>query len=180
MRILWIKTELLHPIDKGGRIRTYQMLRSLAHHHHVTYLALDDGQAAPDALARAKEYAQEVVVVPFQPAAKLSPAFFADLLRNLFSPLPYAIARYRSPQLREQIQRLGSAADLIVCDFLTPSLNVPDGLPVILFQHNVEAMIWQRHAAVAQNPLRRAYMRVQWRRMLRHEAAGRRRVLPLV
>jgi len=177
VRILWIKTELLHPIDKGGRIRTYQMLRSLARHHHVTYLALDDGQAAPDALARAKEYAQEVVVVPFQPAAKLSPAFFADLLRNLFSPLPYAIARYRSPKLREQIQRLGSDADLIVCDFLTPSLNVPDGLPapVILFQHNVEAMIWQRHAAVPQNPLRRAYMRIQWRRMLRHEAAECRR-----
>jgi glycosyltransferase involved in cell wall biosynthesis len=177
MRILWIKTELLHPIDKGGRIRTYQMLRSLARHHHVTYLALDDGQAAPDALARAKEYAQEVVVVPFRPAAKLSAAFFADLLRNLFSPLPYAIARYRSPKLREQVQRIGSAADLIVCDFLTPSLNVPDGLPapVILFQHNVEAMIWQRHAAVPQNPLRRAYMRIQWRRMLGHEAAECRR-----
>ena len=29
MRILWIKTELLHPLDKGGRIRSYQMLRSL-------------------------------------------------------------------------------------------------------------------------------------------------------
>ena len=25
---LWLKTELLHPIDKGGRIRTYHMLRS--------------------------------------------------------------------------------------------------------------------------------------------------------
>src|ERR1700686_1829758 len=153
------------------------MLRSLARRHHLTYLALDDGQGAPDALARAKEYAQEVVVVPFRPAAKLSPAFFADLLRNLFSPLPYAIARYRSPKLRQQVQRVGSAADLIVCDFLMPSLNVPDGLPapVILFQHNVEATIWQRHAAVAQNALRRAYMRIQWRRMLRHEAAECRR-----
>ncbi len=177
MRILWIKTELLHPIDKGGRIRTYQMLRSLRRDHHVTYIALDDGQAAPDALARAEEYAQEVVVVPFRPAAKLSATFFADLLRNLFSQLPYAIARYRSSKLREQVQRLSGAADLIVCDFLTPSLSVPDGLPapVILFQHNVEAMIWQRHAAVPQNRLRRAYMRVQWRRMLRYEAAECRR-----
>ena len=45
MRILWIKTELLHPVDKGGRIRTYNMLRSLVRHHHLTYLALDDGLA---------------------------------------------------------------------------------------------------------------------------------------
>ena len=46
MHILWIKTELLHPVDKGGRIRTYQMLRSLSRRHHVTYLCLDDGLAA--------------------------------------------------------------------------------------------------------------------------------------
>ena len=77
MRILWIKTELLHPLDKGGRIRTYHMLRSLSRQHHVIYLCLDDGLAAPDALERAREYAQEVVVVPFRAPAKMSPAFFA-------------------------------------------------------------------------------------------------------
>jgi hypothetical protein len=49
MRILWLKTELLHPLDKGGRIRTYHMLQSLNRLHHVTYLTLDDGSSAPDA-----------------------------------------------------------------------------------------------------------------------------------
>jgi len=29
MRILWLKTELLHPVDKGGKIRTYQMLKEM-------------------------------------------------------------------------------------------------------------------------------------------------------
>ena len=29
MHILWVKSELLHPLDKGGRIRTYEMLRRL-------------------------------------------------------------------------------------------------------------------------------------------------------
>jgi polysaccharide biosynthesis protein PslH len=177
MHILWIKTELLHPVDKGGRIRTYQMLRSLSRWHHVTYLCLDDGLAAPDAIERAREYAQQVVVVPFRPAAKRSVGFFVDLLRSLFSPLPYAIARYRSPELREGVQQLAGAADLIVCDFLFPSLNVPDGLPppAVLFEHNVEATIWQRYVSVPQHPVRRAYMRLQWQRMLRHEASECRR-----
>src|SRR5579864_7703887 len=137
MRILWIKTELLHPVDKGGRIRTYQMLRSLSRRHHVTYVCLDDGLAAADAIERAREYAQEVIVVPFRPELKRTVGFYLDLLRNFFSPLPYAIARYRSPELRERLQRLGDTADLIVCDFLFPSLNVPDGLPApaVLFEH---------------------------------------------
>ena len=177
MRILWIKTELLHPVDKGGRIRTFHMLRSLTRHHHVTYLCLDDGLAAPDALARARDYAQEVVVVPFRPPAKGSAGFFLALLRNLFSPLPYAVARYESPALRHEILRLAGASDLIVCDFLAPSINVPAGLPapVVLFQHNVEAVIWQRHVSVPQPALRRAYFRAQWQRMRRYEAEQCRR-----
>jgi sugar transferase (PEP-CTERM/EpsH1 system associated) len=182
MRILWIKTELLHPVDKGGRIRTYQMLRSLSQRHHVTYVCLDDGLAAPDAIERAREYAQQVIVVPFRPAAKKSVGFFVDLVGNLFSPLPYAIARYRSPELRERVQQLAGAADLIVCDFLTPSLNVPDGLPApaVLFEHNVEAVIWHRHVSVTRHAMRRAYMRLQWRRMLRHEARECRRFAHVV
>ncbi len=182
MRILWIKTELLHPVDKGGRIRTYHMLRSLARRHHVTYVCLDDGLAAPDAIERAREYAQELVVVPFRPPAKRSPRFVIDLLRNLFSPLPYAIARYRSAPLRQRVQQLAGAADLIVCDFLFPALNVPSNLPApaVLFQHNVEATIWQRHVSVPQHPLRRLYMRVQWRRMLRYEARQCRRFAHVV
>jgi sugar transferase (PEP-CTERM/EpsH1 system associated) len=177
MRVLWIKTELLHPLDKGGRIRSYQMLRSLSREHHVTYLCLDDGLAASDALERTHEYAQEVVVVPFRAPTKMSLSFFAALLRNLFSPLPYAIARYRSPKLRHRIKQLADAADLIVCDFLVPTVNVPDALPApaVLFEHNVEAMIWQRHVSVPQHPLRRAYMRLQWQRMLRYEARECRR-----
>src|SRR5512139_1872190 len=96
MRILWLKTELLHPVDKGGKIRTYQMLRALSREHHVTYLTLDDGSAAPDAVELAREYCSELVRVPFHPPARGSAGFFAALAGNLFSPLPYALARYRS------------------------------------------------------------------------------------
>ena len=177
MRILWIKTELLHPIDKGGRIRSYQILRALARQHQVTYLCLDDGLAAADARERAREYAHEVVVVPFRPAPKMTVGYFAALLRNLFSPLPYAIGRYDSAELRARIRQLAPSADLIVCDFLMPSVDVAADLPApaVLFQHNVEAIIWQRHASVPQHPLRRAYMRLQWRRMLRYEGQQCRR-----
>ena len=178
MHILWIKTELLHPVDKGGRIRTYNMLRALREQARVTYLTLDDGTAAPDAAERAQEYCHELVRVPFRTAPRGSPQFFRELLGNAFSSLPYAIARYRVPALRKAIEEaVRGGVDVVVCDFLAPSINVPDGLPVptVLFQHNVEAMIWQRHAEVPQHPLRRAYMREQWRRMLRFERAECRR-----
>jgi len=179
VHILWIKTEFLHPVDKGGRIRTYQMLRALRRNHRVTYLTLDDGTAAPDAEERAHEYADVVIRIPFAAASKASSGFYIDLLRNVASPLPYAVAKYASRAMREQVTAACHERDIdiVVCDFLFPSLNVPDGLavPTVLFQHNVEAKIWERHTEVAANPLKRAYMREQWRRMLRHERAECRR-----
>jgi sugar transferase (PEP-CTERM/EpsH1 system associated) len=184
MHILWIKTELLHPVDKGGRIRTYQMLRALASQHEITYVALDDGTAAPDALAKAREYCTRVEVVPFTPAVKGTLGFYSALLRNVASPLPYAIARYEVPALRRQLRRLcrEHKVDVVVCDFLAPSINVPNdlGVPMVLFQHNVEAMIWERHAQVATHPLKKAYMAEQWRRMKRFEGDECRRFSTVV
>ena len=54
MHILWVKNELLHPLDKGGRIRTYEMLRRLRDHHRVTYIALDDGTITAEQRASAR------------------------------------------------------------------------------------------------------------------------------
>ena len=173
MHILWVKTELLHPIDKGGRIRTYQMLRALKRAHHVTYLTLDNGAAAPDAPERALEYCHDLIRIPFREARRRSPRFWSELLLNVASRLPYAVEKYGSPAMRREVERVVTTndVDVLVCDFLFPSQNVPSlpGPRTVLFQHNVEAMIWQRHAEVQRSRLASAYFREQWRRMWRFE-----------
>jgi glycosyltransferase involved in cell wall biosynthesis len=55
--------------------------------------------------------------------------------------------------------------DSLVCDFLFPAPNIPDMSSAVLFQHNVEAVIWKRHVEQAPNPIARAYLSVQARRM---------------
>ena len=173
MRMLWLKTELLHPVDKGGKIRTFHMLKELKKSHHITYLTLDDGTAGRDAEERASEYCHELLRVPHQTAPKLSKAFYKEVVANIFSRLPYAVEKYRSePFSRRLADQVSSGrVDLIVCDFLFPSINLPAVLrcPTVLFQHNVEAQIWRRHAEVQNNPLSRWYFHEQWRRMRAYE-----------
>src|SRR5262249_28531211 len=79
--------------------------------------------------------------------------------------------------MRRRIAELVGGMDLVVCDFLAPSVNVPQLLPVasILFQHNVETSIWQRRARLARNPLARAYLQDQAQKMADYEAAQCRR-----
>lgn len=169
MKILWIKTELLHPVDKGGKIRTYEMLKHLKCDHQITYLTLDDGTASSDAREKAKEYCHELVTIPHRTHAKFSPGFYTELLKNLFSQLPYAVKKYESAEMRREIlQRVKQdKPDVVVCDFLTPSINLPEqlGCATVLFQHNVEAMIWKRHYETQTNPLKRLYLFGQWKKM---------------
>jgi hypothetical protein len=87
--MLWLKTELLHPLDKGGRIRTYQMLRHLVRDHRVTYLTLDDGHRDTNAVERAGEYCTDLIRVPTRTASRRTPQFYWQLARNLASSLPY-------------------------------------------------------------------------------------------
>lgn len=166
-RLLWIKTELLHPVDKGGKIRTIEMLKRLKERHHVTYLTLDDGSAGAPERARAAEYCHELVRVPFSPAPRGSARFYAEALANTLSPLPYAIGRYRSAAMRAAVAERAPACDVVVSDFLVSAVNLPERLPrpSLLFQHNVEAEIWRRHAQNRRDLASRTFFRGQWRRM---------------
>lgn len=179
IRALWVATELLHPVNKGGRIRTYNTLKWLKSHQHVTYLTLDDGSADPDAIERAQEYAHEVIAVPHKLSPKFGVGFYVDLLMNLASPEPYAVAKYRSARLQSECRRLlrERRPDLLVCDFLAASVNLPEsiGCPSVLFQHNVEAMIWRRHCETEPGALRRTFLRRQWQKMARFEQDACRR-----
>ena len=71
--------------------------------------------------------------------------------------------------MRAEIVKRAKAGkvDLIVCDFLAPAANVPFEVdcPTLLFQHNVEAMIWKRHYEVQTNVIKKAYLFWQWLKM---------------
>jgi sugar transferase (PEP-CTERM/EpsH1 system associated) len=179
LNILWLKTELLHPVDKGGKIRTYHMLKELKQEHHVTYLTLDDGSASPDALERALEYCHELVCIPHTQREKFTKGFYVELALNLTSSLPYAIKKYESAAMSREISRRMQSrdVDILVCDFLAPAVNVEESVArkAVLFQHNVEAMIWKRHYEVQTNPAKKAYLYRQWRKMHAFEEAMCRR-----
>jgi glycosyltransferase involved in cell wall biosynthesis len=169
VKILWVKSDFLHPTTKGGQIRTLEMLRQLHRRHEIHYVAFDDGNR--EGVERSREYSKRAYPIPFRAVSKRSPRFAAQLGAGLFSRLPIAIQRYRSTAMEHAIAALQAreSFDAMVCDFLTPSINIHNIERFTLFQHNVETMIWRRHAEHARDPLRRAYMRLQADRMFRYE-----------
>ncbi len=175
MKILWVKTDYLHPTDRGGQIRTLEMLKRLHARHAVDYLTLAD-PANTEGPARAGEYCRRHFAVPHAVADKRSPRFALDLLGGLLGELPVAVGRWQSEAMRAKARDLNAAEryDAIVCDFLVPAASLDNWPRMVLFQHNVEALIWQRHVERANTPLHRWYLRGQADKMARFEAKASR------
>lgn len=173
MRILWLKSDLLVPPDKGGRLRTWNLLRHLAVRHEISYLAFAESHTPASSLRAMKEVADVVETVTRDDPPKGSWRFIADAATHLADPLPYAVGKYRSPEYARRVHRTlaEGSFDVLVCDFLCPVVNLPRRVPcpAVLFTHNVESEIWRRHAETHTNPLMRALYRQQHRRMLRFE-----------
>jgi glycosyltransferase involved in cell wall biosynthesis len=125
------------------------------------------------ARALAPEYCDRLVPVPFSRYSRHSLAYRAEALRNLASDLPFTVWRYTSGALG-QVLRSEIAThehDLLVCDFIFPYGSVPKqpGIPVVLFQHNVEARLLGRSARNARHLIARRYFALQAERMRRFE-----------
>ncbi|HEX5734114.1 MAG TPA: glycosyltransferase family 4 protein [Blastocatellia bacterium] len=169
MRILWVKGGKLLPVDTGGKIRSYNLLSQLAARHEVTLLSYYDGK-------RDASYESEIVE-HFSRAVAVStgrPESSAiDYLRHIFSPAPYAVTKFTSEKAKRLIRDWMSerSFDVAVCDFLSASLNFPDEMqtPALLFQHNVESVLWRRQADYEPNLIKRIAFKLEAAKMIRYE-----------
>jgi polysaccharide biosynthesis protein PslH len=170
MKILWVKCDFLHPTDKGGQIRTLEMLRRLHLRHEIHFVAYTD-LAQSEGPRRSAEYCTRAYPILLKVPPRASLAFAAQAFSNLFSSLPLSLERYVSSEMREQVEQLirRERFEGVVCDFLSAAPLFPDVEACLLFQHNVETTIWRRHAANARGLLGRWYFGLQAERMFRYE-----------
>lgn len=170
MRILWVCPLFLHPTTKGGQIRTLETLRQLHQRHEIHFAGLANPNE-PEGVERSVEYCTQSYSAPHQVPDKKSLAFLGQAAAGVFSAEPLAVSRFRSEPLRALVGDLMARLrfDSIVCDFLAAAPNIPRLEDAVLFQHNVETTIWERHAENAANPLYGAMLRSQARKMFRYE-----------
>lgn len=181
MKILWANPHFLHPTTKGGQIRTLEMLRHLHQWHEIHYVALEN-PAEPEGVARSSEYCSKPYPIPHRLPRRGSPAFVVQAAANLVNPLPLAVSRYQSGAMKQRIAELlrNEHFDRLVCDFLFAAPNIPSLEKALLFQHNVETTIWDRHVETAPDAFRRAFFRVQRNRMARYEGKACRQAAHVV
>jgi len=172
MNILWVKAGGLVPLDSGGKIRSYQIATELARRHKVTLFTYyvehenDQHHTLDSVFGR-------LVTHPMRVSTGRGLGEAVSYLATFFSRLPYSISKYSRPEIARHLHEVlqSEKYDVILCDFLTPAGIIPfdQKTPVVIFTHNVEAMIWKRHWEVAGNPLLKFIFRREYRKMLEAE-----------
>jgi len=146
MKILWVCPFFLHPTDRGAQIRTLGTLKELHKRHEIHFAALNDPRNT-EGPARSGEYSSRHILVPHAAPGRKSIGILPQLAGSILNPMPLAISRYSSSLLRQKIDALIAIEnyDSIVCDFLAATPSISDMSKAVLFQHNVETTIFERH-----------------------------------
>jgi sugar transferase (PEP-CTERM/EpsH1 system associated) len=172
MKILFLHKQILFPRDTGGKIRVLNVLKHLGHRHEITYVCnLRKGEEP--LLSQMRELGLRMEAIAGEPSRRGGARFYAEAAANVLSSRPFSVNRNYDAAVRERIEALLSreSYDLLICDTVQMARHVIGlgGPPQILFQHNVEAQILQRHAEISRGTAKRWYMRGQWNKMRRFE-----------
>ncbi|MGH7031263.1 MAG: glycosyltransferase, partial [Stellaceae bacterium] len=170
-RLLLVSPRFLFPANEGGKIRTSNILR------HMKGGAFELVLASP-APADASAFAQDIAAVC--DSFRSWPAGVPSRLRRLLAlaaPVPVSVATDRSKAGRIAITgALAELPDVVVVDFPHTTALLPESIDCasVIFTHNVEAEIFERHAQLTGGAWRLIW-RNQARKMRTFEQASLRR-----
>ena len=161
------------PVDTGGKIRSYNVLRQLIRTHEVTFLS--DYSGAPDPQYEA-EIACELTgahTIRTDSAQAGTLGQYVGYVRRIFQAAPFAVSNFADAAVRRHVTTWLNEKrfDVAVCDFLVATINFPRTLatPTVLFQHNVESSLWKRRVSTESNPVRRLAYKLEAVKMDRYE-----------
>jgi hypothetical protein len=175
VKLLFVSPRFLLPADEGGKIRTGQILRGMkGGDFEITLVSPESDGAADKHRAELEQLCDRFVGWPQRERSSLHR--FTRLL-GLFSGLPIPVRDDRDARAAAVIGKLlDEKPDVVVFDFLHSVVLAPAQLavPSLLFTHNVEFEIFERHAKVARGASRLVWKN-QARKMRTLEKAALRR-----
>ena len=180
MKVLVVTSELPWPLDSGGHLRTFHLLKHVASHVDLRLVVPVRAGQEP-AVAVLNQWNIRVVPVTVAPRTK-----FAEGKRLLNAQLhgePYVMyRRHARPEMfaawEAEIRRdKPDVAHLDHLDsFLFHEIAAKLGVPTVLDLHNVYSLILSRMADEQTNPLKKVFFRGEARRLANIEARACRSV----
>lgn len=173
MKILFLSQRFLFPMDTGGKIRTGKILEQLSKKASITIISNVESPKDDKYLGEVNRLCDKFIPVPWKEMERYNLKFYMKIAAQSFSRYPISVLNDYSGELEQAVLKELAAEkyDLAICDFLQSTLNFRNvkNIPQLLFQHNVESTITERHLSNSKDPVSKVFWGLQHKRMMRHE-----------
>ncbi|HBB76852.1 MAG: hypothetical protein A2186_03280 [Candidatus Levybacteria bacterium RIFOXYA1_FULL_41_10] len=166
MKILLISSFLPYPLLSGGNIRLYNILKYLQKNHEVVLVCEKRSYQKEADIKRVEEVCSRVITVPRKKQWSVS-----NILKTAFSKSPFLLVGHESSEIKKIVSKLleEEKFDLIHVETFYVMHNLPKtNLPVVLVEHNIEYLIYERFARNA-FPILRPFLMIDVAKLKREE-----------
>jgi polysaccharide biosynthesis protein PslH len=186
MRILFITEKFPYPLDSGGNIRTFNIIKGLSQAHEITLLSSYFGELNQEYMSRLKTICRETICIPVRSENRISLSL--KILKSLLCSSPIVVERHYSPEVRKQIQNLfGNGAsrgggaksswsgryDVVHFNHLDATCYlpwIPKDIVKVLDEHNIVINQIKTTLGSEQNGFKRLYMSYELNKTLAYES----------
>ena len=172
MKILVVTPYIPYPPSVGGSVRMYHLIRQLARRHeiHLVTFCEAGGLGDPAGLA---PYCRTIATVPRYVGNKRR-----RQMRSLFQSRSYQLSSHTYPEMQTAIDQAAAAhgIEAVLVEFSQMGgYRFPEGLPLVVDEHNVEYDLLARMAERGGWSLRKIFNLAEARKFRREELALLRR-----
>lgn len=146
MKILFLSYDVPYPLNSGGKIRAYHLIKNLAKDNQITLFSYYRHEDQKKFLGELEKYCQKIVLFRRRKIWSWQNFFLSFFM-------PFAVASYYSPTLKKDLQKELSNHhyDAVHFESFYPALYLPLvkklGLKTIMGNENLEYLVYRRYAA---------------------------------
>lgn len=179
MRVLFLANRFPYPPYRGDKLKIYNLAKRLSKKHELLLLTFIQDKKDYEHLPELEKIFSKVTLVdlPYHRSA-------ANCLSGLFSGDPLQVCYFRSGRMKEQLNEILSkeSIDIIHTQHLRMSQYTCDlgNVKRILDLPDAYSLYWKRRIEKGGSPLRQAFARSEYRKVLRYEGVIRKFDMTLV
>lgn len=147
MKILMVSSYLPFPLFSGGHIRLYNLIKNLSNNHEITLICEKRDFQTQEDIRKVEKICKKIIVVE-----RLKQWSLKNILKTGISKEPFLVVGHTNSQLKLAIQDelVREKYDLIHVETFYIYQNLPKvNIPIVLVEHNIEYMVYERYAKLA-------------------------------
>jgi len=168
MRIFFITSRFPFPLEKGDKLRAYELIRHLSKEHEIYLFALNEGPVENSWEEELRPYCTEIHYFSLSKGQRLK-----GLIRSAWNGRPFSTEYFYDPLIKRKVDELLNRlqVDLILCHLIRAVEYVRHRKEVkVLDYMDVFSKGMARRAEVESGFMRMA-VKQEYRRLLRYEKA---------